>query len=244
MTYDPISDTFVRGYWYYRPADGFPPPPTFEITPSFSEPTLCLAGVPGSPPLSTYQERKIITGWADVLPSLESVEMLWIAPKVNQLLLDAICSMPNLVGLHIKHSSITTIPPTAFGKLRFLHLGSSPGLTDVDGISSHHALEWLETENLKRVTNISPISQLTSLVGLAIDGSTWTTQRVDSLAPLANLTQLRFLSLINTRVTDASLRPLHCLTRLEAFRHAKWWPDEEVQSLLEANPRLRRKNAK
>ena len=239
MGFEPTEDSFVRGYWYYRPADSFPPPPKFEISRSFSERSLCLAGVPGAPPMSDYTKRKIIAGWAEILPSLRSVEMLWIAPKVSQRLFDAIGLMPNLIGLNIKHSSIRAIASNSFAKLRFLQLGSSPGLTELEGLTKHKSLEWLETENLKRISDFSLLSRLTSLVGLGINGSTWTTQRIDSLAPLEGLRQLRFLSIVNARVTDKSLRPLHGLKQLQTLRRALWWPEKEVIQLLDANPRLR-----
>ncbi|MDG1807500.1 MAG: hypothetical protein P8J91_10305 [Pirellulaceae bacterium] len=238
MAFEPTDDSFVRGYWYHRPAESFPPPPHFEISSSFSDRTLCLAGVPGCPPISKYKERKIIAGWAEILPSLASVEMLWVAPKVSQRLFDAIGVMPNLVGLHIEHSSIKTIVSNSFSNLRFLHLGSSPGLLDLEGLAQCTSLEWLETENLKRITDFSLLSRLTSLVGLGINGGMWTTQRIDSLAPLEALQQLRFLSITNARVTDQSLRSLHNLEHLQTLQRALWWPDSEIRDLLEANPRL------
>ena len=235
MAFELTNDSFARGYWYHRPEASFPPPPQFEISSSFSDRTLCLAGVPGSAPISGYKERKIIAGWAEILPSLESVEMLWIVPKVNQRLFDAICMMPNLIGLHIEHSSIETIVSGSFANLRFLHLGSSPGIIDLEGLTQHTSLEWLETENLKRITDFSLLSRLTSLVGLSVNGSTWTTQRMDSLAPLEYLQKLRFHSIINTRVADESLRPLHHLKNLQTLKRALWWPDTEVRKLREAN---------
>jgi len=238
MAFEPTTDDFVRGYWYYRPDEGFPPAPVFQLDPSFQGRALSLAGVPGSPALSDYQAKKIIRGWADILPALHNVEMLWVAPKVNQSLFDAISSMPNLRGLDLKHSSIKTIRSDALQGLRFLHLGSSPGLLSIEPLSQIRSLEWLDTENLKRITDFSPLSNLTSLVGLGIDGSMWTTQRVDSLLPLVSLTRLRYVSLINTRVADKSLRPLHQLKELQTLRMANWWPATEVDALRQALPHL------
>ena len=93
--------------------------------------------------------------------------------------------------------------------------------------------------NLKRISDFSLISNLRNLVGLGINGSMWTTQRIDSLAPLSKLTKLRYLSLVNTRATDKSLVPLYSLDNLQTLQMAKWWPRAEVEELKRVNPRLR-----
>lgn len=170
-TFEPTRESFSQGYWYYRPEEQFPPPPIFHLSDSFAENKLSLAGVPGISALSDYQIRKVISGWTKILPTLEAVEMLWVAPKVGKELFEAIGKMPNLVGLCIDHSSIEKFPDGSFEKIRFLRLGSSPKFTDLEGLSKRTTLEWLETENLKRVSDFSPISKLVSLSGLAIEGS-------------------------------------------------------------------------
>lgn len=239
MTYELNEHDFSRGFWYHRPEDNFPPPALFHLDASYSKSRLTLAETPGSRELSDYQRKKIITSWEDILPSLDSVEMLWVAPKVNQSLFDAICNMPNLRGLWIKHSNVKSIDSAKLQGLEFLHLGSSTSLGSIGQLSKIENLKWLETENLKQIKDFSPLSRLEQLVGLGINGSMWTTQRVDSLAPFSNLFKLRYVSLANTRVKDNSLKPLHNLKRLETLHIAQWWPEEEVIELKKAIPNLR-----
>ena len=48
-----------------------------------------------------------------------------------------------------------------------------------------------------------PLRSLVSLIGLAVEGSIWTTQRVDTLEPIGDLLHLRYLSLANLRARSA-----------------------------------------
>ena len=71
-----------------------------------------------------------------------------------------------------------------------------------------------------------------------MDGSMWTTQRVETLAPIGQLSDLKFLSIVNLRAADKTLRPLFALQKLETFWSAQWWDPEEVEELHARNPRL------
>lgn len=238
MDFQPKERDFLQGYWYYRPKESFPPPAVFNLDSSYSKSRLCLAGTPDSRDLSDYRIRKVITGWADILPKLNSVKVLWVAQMVSQDLFDAICSMPNLQGLWLKHTSIEHIESVAMSNIQYLSLGSSTKLASLDPLINTQSLLWLETENLKKVTDFSALSNLKNLVGLGINGSMWTTQRVNSLKPISKLSNLRYLALANTRVLDKSLKPLHKLEKLQTLHMAKWWPKKEVSDLLQAKPEL------
>ena len=99
-------------------------------------------------------------------------------------------------------------------------------------------LPELELENLKRISDLTAIGELRQLQGLVIEGSMWTTQVVDSLAPLARLSCLRYLALPNLKAKDKTLSPLFSLSSLERFHAAQWWSEEEVSQLRRANPKL------
>jgi hypothetical protein len=97
----------------------------------------------------------------------------------------------------------------------------------------------LEIENFKRIRELDPIGDLTQLEGLAIEGSTWTTQVVESLEPLARLRNLKYLFLSNLRSQDNSLAPLRELDSLVHLRTAFWWPEGEFNELRVSLPRLK-----
>jgi len=214
------------------------PEEQFYIEDGFNNDRLILSGPSNKLGLSAYQEKKVRDGWATILPKLDSVEMLWVAPKVNQKLFDAICEMPNLKGLWIKHSSIKSINFEKLSNLVYFNLGSSTQLTSLKGIEHLDKLKWLEFENIKSISDISELSQLVTLKALSLNGSMWTTQKLNTLAPVANLNELERLSLVNTRVLDKDLEPLHGLSNLKGVDLAQWWPDDQISALQAANPRL------
>ncbi len=93
-------------------------------------------------------------------------------------------------------------------------------------------------ENLKRIRDFGPLSELTELEGLTLEGSMWSTQRVTSLAPIGRLHKLKFLSIANLRADDGTLAPLFSLRSLETFNAAKWWNKMELDEIRRRNPML------
>ena len=214
------------------------PEEQFYVEDNFNGDRLILSGPSNKLGLTAYQEKKVRDGWAKILPTLDSVEMLWVAPKVNQKLFDAICKMPNLKGLSIKHSSIKNIDFKKLSNLVYFNLGSSTQLSTLNGIEQLTNIKWLEFENIKSISDIEPLSSLTNLKALCLNGSMWTTQKLDTLSPIKSLINLERLSLVNTRVIDKSLEPLHNLPNLKGVDLAEWWPDEQISALQQANSRL------
>jgi hypothetical protein len=82
-------------------------------------------------------------------------------------------------------------------------------------------------------------SKLFRLRGLSLEGSMWTTQIVDSLNPLGQLTNLEFLSIANLKAKDKTLMPLLNLKKLKTLHLAKWWPKSEMSILKKEMPRLK-----
>ncbi len=85
------------------------------------------------------------------------------------------------------------------------------------------SLKWLDLESVTRIKSLDALAGLTSLEGLSVDGSMWTTQVVGTLGPVGNLVDLRYLSIVNLRAIDGTLSPLFALRKLEVFLSAKWW---------------------
>ncbi|MCG7563103.1 hypothetical protein [Pseudoalteromonas sp. McH1-42] len=214
------------------------PEEQFDIEEGFNNDRLILCGPSNKLGLSAYQEKKVRDGWVKILPTLERVEMLWVAPKVNQNLFDAICDMPNLRGLSIKHSSIKHINFKKLSNLVYFNLGSSTQLGNLNGIEQLTNIKWLAFENIKNISDIRELAHLMNLKVLSLNGSTWTTQKLDTLSPIRSLKNLERLRLVNTRVLDKSLEPLHNLPNLKSVDLAQWWPDEQVNALQQANSRL------
>jgi hypothetical protein len=87
-------------------------------------------------------------------------------------------------------------------------------------------LTWLETENLKAVSDFSPLAALVNLVGLGVTGSMWSQQPIDTLRPFGKLTGLEWLAV--SAASDGSLRPLEPLKRLKWLGLPNRYPVEEL----------------
>lgn len=233
-----LTDRDVKeGFWRYRPEEGFPPTSIREPEEYGGLPTLNIVCTQTN--LPARDQAKLVRRWCDFLPTISGLEFLWFHSQVSQELFDAACSVPNLKGLWIKWSRIKSIERvTNLTNLTFLHIGSSPQLASIEPLRLLRNLLWLELENIKRVSDLTVIGDLQQLQGLAIQGSMWTPQVVDSLAPLARLRALRYLALPNLKTRDKTLSPLFSLTSLEQFRAAQWWSAEEMRQLRSANHKL------
>ena len=226
----------MKHYWARR--RGFPPE-SVESPDELSRPRKNLCVVCTQLDMPAGAQRKLVRAWCDLLPTLKSVEHLWFLSRVPQDLFDAACKAPRLKGLYVKWSGIKSIEAlTDAQHLRFFHLGDSAQLQSIDVLSSMRQLRWLDLVNIKRISRLDPIGELQGLEGLSVDGSTWTTQRVETLAPIGRLTSLKYLSIVNLRAADKTLRPLFALRSLEEFLSAQWWDSDEVDELRSRNRRL------
>jgi len=227
----------MDAFWYHRPESGFPPEPIEEPDQYDGGPHLNVVCTQLSD-RSAHAQKKLVDTWCQTLPDLAGVKVLWLNSRVPQRLFDAACSVPGLEGLYVEWSAIRSLSSLERATdLRYLHIGSSAGVESIEPLGRLTGLRWLDLENFKKISRLDPLSNLTGLDGLSVEGSMWTTQRVETLAPIGALTRLRFLSITNLRSRDRTLRPLYPLTRLEVFRSALWWPEEELQELRRRNPR-------
>jgi hypothetical protein len=149
--------------------------------------------------------------------------------------------MPGLEGLYVKWSGIKDLTPLRGAKaLRYLRLGSSTQVTDGRPLWDLDQLVVLEIENMPVVRELSGIEALDRLEQLAVEGSVWTTQQIESLTPLGTLGRLRHLGLANLRVREpSSLRALGQLRQLVHLRLAQWWPPGDMAYLARALPHWR-----
>jgi hypothetical protein len=232
----------MKYFWYYRPEEKLPPPSISFPSEIGSKKELSITY--HKPYLSTSEKKKWINEWINAFPSLENIRIIWLNWRVNQEIFDAICKIPNIEGIWIKCSNIENLECiTAINKLQYFHLGSSPSLVSIEILSHLKELQWLGLENIKKIRNIQVIGKINGLVGLSIEGSMWTTQKVKSLIPIGKLRKLRFLSIANLRSDDKTLSPLYSLNCLETFITALWWNTEEFEEIKRRNPKLREINS-
>ena len=198
------KDQIEDGFWYHKLERDFPPPSISYPSEYSGDEKLNLFCTQLS--ISSYQQRKLVQEWIDVLPTLENVHYLWFSSRVSQSLFEATCSMPNIEGLYIKWSGIKDLESLKkFEKLKYIHIGSSAQVESIDMLSDLSNLIVLEIENFKRISKLEPISNLIGLEGLGVTGSLWTTQKVESLVPLKSLNNLRYLFIDNLKTKKMTL---------------------------------------
>lgn len=227
----------MESFWDYRPESDHPPQPIRTPEELRDSDTLAISCTQTDLPPS--RQRALVREWCDLLPTLSGVRLLWLTSRVPQPLFDAACQAPRLEGLWVKWSGIKTIealPSAPF--LRHFHLGSSTALESIAPLQSCANLESVGLENIKRISKLDPLASLQRLEELSVEGSTWTTQRVDTLTPIGALTELRYLGLANLRAADGTLRPLFKLRKLVRFHAALWWDPAELARLRALNPGL------
>lgn len=235
---DSLSDAAVRaGSWF-----------DFSDTPETSFEPHDYAGGAGlfldAKPLGRIDEpeshgRKRVETWIELLPSLTEVRQLWLFCHVPKRLFEAACRLPNLETLYVKWGNADGLSPLSnLEHLRHVHLGSMTKVTDVNPLGTMTQLISLEIENFKGVTDFGPLANLTTLEGLALDGSIWTEQKIESLEPIGQMSGLRTFSMINARLRTRSFDPLLKLEQLEHFRWHDWFPDSEFEKLKDL-PKLK-----
>lgn len=224
-------------YWYHRPLENWPPPHVEEPCNIRSDGRLSVICTQTG--RNAYDQRKLIKAWCDALPKLNGVRHLWFHSRVPQKLFDAACRVPGLESLYIKWSGIKKLNALQDShSLRCLHIGSSTGIESIEPLRSLRSLVWLGLESVTRIKTLDPIAELSDLIGLTVEGSMWTTQIVETLAPIGRLPNLRYISLINLRSLDRTLAPLFTLRNLEVFLAAKWWDATELAELIRLNPKI------
>lgn len=185
-------------------------------------------------------KSKEIKIWNATLEKLDNVEYLWTYHKVNQTTFEAICHMKNLQGICIKWSAIKNLDCLQHQpQLQHLNLGASPSIESIAPIGTMSNLVTLELENFKKIQDWSPISRLTQLEGLAICGGMYSRLKLDSIQFVTPLQNLKYLSLISTKVVDKSLKPIESLKDLRSLKVIFDWTEEEFAELRKKLPKLK-----
>jgi hypothetical protein len=227
----------VKYFWYWQPANNFPPPAVTSPTEFNGGDRLNVACTQTD--LGVSQENKIVTASCDSLPNLSGLKLFWFSSRVPQRLFEAACCVPNLEGLYIKWSGVDDLTHLRDASaLRYFHLGQSARVTSIEALGDCHGLRSLGLELLSRIHNLGPLSKLIDLEALSLEGSMGTAWRVATLAPLGSLVNLRYLSVANLRADDQSLSGLYSLRQLRTFRHGNWWNAEELAEIRRRNADL------
>ena len=195
-----------------------------------------LDGVPRDTEQLTFRrDGKSHRGIAE----LQNLRRLW-AYQVNQEMIDEISQLANLEVLYVNGMTASALGCLGrLGKLKRLILHGGTKVEDLDWVAHLPAtLDVLYLERFARVTDIGAIGKLTRLTALGIEGGMDKQVRIDTLEPLATLSNLRYLFLAAAQVLTKSLAPLHRLHHLELLECTIRYPEQEFLELRRSLPDL------
>ncbi len=220
-----------KGYWYYNPTENFPP--NGKLLEEYDgEENLNLIITKSNETDNEIKKRE--RTYSSNFPiELKSIKILWVY-HINQDIFNAICGLENLTSLYIQSNRIKEI--SALSNLKNLRHLALLNLTKVDSIqpiSELNQMITLKFENFKRINNFKAISSLNTLKGLQIDGGMYSAQKINDFEFLSNLTDLEYLTFINSQAILKDLSPILKLTNLKMLQCSSNYPKKEFKKLNE-----------
>ena len=150
------------------------------------------------------------------MPELQQLRWLNLWSQVTPPVFESACQIRGLECLVIKWSNLKRLDPISeLHWLKYLYIGSSTRVESIEPLTALRSLRRLDLENFKLVSDFSPLTRMTWLESLAIAGSMWSRQKVDSLEAFSQMTWLKSLAIDTSNVK--SLRPLAQLSSLESL---------------------------
>jgi hypothetical protein len=176
--------------------------------------------------LSYSKIKKLRNEWIKVLPKLENLEYLFVGHRVNQEYFEAICNIPNLIGLEVKVSQIKDF--SSIGKLKKLEnldFCGSKGISNLKGIELLSKLKYCKLSQFFGIETVEELSELHSLEKLNLFGNYHgQSLNLKNIEPLSKLKNLKVLGLdIKTKLNLDSLlnlKNLNCLILPNSY-HSK-----------------------
>jgi hypothetical protein len=229
-----------RGIWYYDQKSPWQPKGIVFPNKYSGDSLLTVNCMLSGEIKSNAEQKKLIKDWCNSLPSLKNVKYIWFSAQLNQELFDSVCEMPNLEGLCIDSSSIQSIEKLPkLSSLKHLYIANAPKIKDISPLVEMTNLVTLDLENIKVLQDISPICELTGLEGLGIDGAMMTYQKIITLKPIHKLQNLKYLTLIATKILDKSLSPIADIKSLVRVSTANWYKKGVFEYLFNNLPNLK-----
>ena len=154
--------------------------------------------------------------------------------------LPVLASIPNLEYAKFTLPKSAEIPSLkCLSNLRSLVLSCNRHQTNLEFVRDMKWLHSLCVSEAMSVSLFAPLSTLSELRELYIDGTITGRQTIDSLSPLADLTHLQFaVLLIRIAKANRTLAPLHKLKQLKFLHLSDDYLPEEYDLLIKTLPRL------
>jgi len=142
---------------------------------------------------SPKEQKQILKEWIDFLQANPSTfKGLHFSSHVPQRLFDAACCQENLEELCFKWGNYKDLSALEnLQSLKFLHIGSGAGVTDIQPMCNLKSLVVLNVENFKRVEDYSALTALENLEELVIQANILGRIAIKDLEFLRDMPSLR-----------------------------------------------------
>ena len=171
-------------------------------------------------------------------PANEITDELF-ATGVNQKALEEICARVKATAIRFKGMTADDLSPLAsLANLEELDITWAHKFTDVSPLQNLRKLKGLTLSDNKRWHDLSQLKDMKIEV-LDISGGIWNTDRYETLAPLADLPNLRALQMTNVKVKEGGLRPLERCKKLKELMVSYVFPTEEYAYLSVKRPDIK-----
>ena len=188
----------------------------------------CVACTQLAGRFSGPESKRILADWVRFLrENPGELRRLHFNSRVPQALFDAACCQRELVELRCKWGGYADLSALrTLGKLRFLYLGSCPGVTDLSPIPELTELAVLYLENFRGVQNYADLAKLSQLEQLVLSGPALGSIAIDDLDFLHEMPALRSVWLPNVTIrrpgTPAEREHLRA-TGIRGVCGQEWW---------------------
>lgn len=118
-------------FWYWRPQESFPPKPiTYHHEYAGGDRLGILCAQAG---MGRQTQKNLVRDWCRALPMMSRVRYDWCVSRVNEPLLETVCTMIQIEDLYIKWGSMKSLDPLLDCKtIRHLRIGRLMTLTKKD----------------------------------------------------------------------------------------------------------------
>lgn len=184
--------------------------------------------------------------WLKVLPSISGVKRAVLhTTAISESLMQAVCVHRGIERLNFDSTRLESFEMISqLNQLTHLAIGSSPRIGSLSALSDLNRLKSLSIQgNFPKLDQLGEISELALLQGFSLSGQDYKVLRVNSLEPISELANLRFVSLAAVQISAGGLKSLCDLPALEFLYldpfHMHVWELSDIAALNEAFPDLR-----
>lgn len=212
---------------YFRDIGGFPDLPVITTVSEYDgSGRACIACTQLAGRFTDREARRILREWITFLTG-HPVEFnaLHFNTRVPQSLFDAACAQRNLSELRCKWGSYADLSGLRnLSRLEYLYLGSGASVQSLFPIPELEGLRVLYLENFRKVSDYSPLAQLSNLEQLVISGSVLCNIAIENLDFVCRMPNLHSIWLPNAVLCHPPAeRELLQSTGIQGVFDQEWW---------------------